>query len=87
MFRRAGRGTKAARRPKLSKRVYFGLTTPGRSLPLEFWRWEIVEQTGWTLEYVDALSVGDLFEYWQIIDGRNKAEAEGRQVKTKWRKR
>jgi hypothetical protein len=32
------------------------------------------------LEYVDALSVADLFEYWQIIDGRNKAAAEGRKV-------
>jgi hypothetical protein len=56
------------------------LTTPGHSIPLEYWRWYIVENTGWSLEYVDALSLADLFEYWQIIDGRNKARAEGRKV-------
>ena len=56
------------------------MTTPGHSIPLEYWRWYIVENTGWSLEYVDALSLADLFEYWQIIDGRNKARAEGRKV-------
>jgi hypothetical protein len=33
---------------------------------------------GWTLDYIDSLSVADLFEYWQIIDGRNKALNESR---------
>ena len=26
------------------------------SMPHEFWRWELIQETGWTLDQVDALS-------------------------------
>lgn len=58
-----------------------------RPLPLEFWRWELAREFGWTLEYIDGLSLQDMVEYWQIVDGRNKANAENNKVKVKWRKR
>jgi hypothetical protein len=45
---------------------------------LEFWRWEIARRFGWTLEYVDGLSLADLFEFWQIEDGRSKAQQENK---------
>lgn len=43
------------------------------SMPYEFWRWEIVNETGWTLDYVDALSVADMNEWLHIRDGKAKA--------------
>lgn len=42
-------------------------------MPLEYWRWELVKETGWTLEYIDALSVADLHEWMQVRDGKAKA--------------
>ena len=36
-------------------------------------RWELAERFGWTLEYIDALKLGDLHEYIQVVDGRGKA--------------
>lgn len=42
-------------------------------MPWEYWRWELVKETGWTLEYVDALSVGDFAEWIQVRDGKAKA--------------
>jgi len=47
----------------------------GAELPLEVLRWQIAERFGWTLEYVDALNVGDLHELIQIDDGKAKARA------------
>ena len=47
-------------------------------MPLEYWRWELARTFGWSLEYIDGLSLADLFEYWQIEDGINKAAADGR---------
>jgi hypothetical protein len=41
-------------------------------LPWEFWRWQIAERFGWTLDTVDALSMGDLGEWFQIEDARAK---------------
>jgi hypothetical protein len=38
--------------------------------------WELVEDTGWTLEYIDSLPFGKIHERLQVIDGRNKANAE-----------
>jgi hypothetical protein len=39
-------------------------------------RWNIAERFGWTLDEVDALTVSDLFDLFQIDDGRGKARAE-----------
>ena len=33
----------------------------------------MAEKFGWTLEYIDALPLGDIIDYWQIQDGREKA--------------
>lgn len=41
-------------------------------MPYEFWRWELAAKFGWTLEYIDALSVADFNEYIQVMDGRAK---------------
>ena len=43
------------------------------SMPHEFWRWELVQDTGWTLDQVDALSVKDWNDWLQIRDGKAKA--------------
>ena len=49
------------------------------SPPLEYWRWHMAEQYGWTLDYVDSLSLEDMTEYYQVQDGLHKAQAEMRQ--------
>lgn len=43
------------------------------SMPYEFWKWELVQDTGWTLEQVDALSVKDFNDWLHIRDGKAKA--------------
>jgi len=48
------------------------------SPPLEYWRWHLAEQYGWTLDYVDSLSLADMTEYYQVQDGLGKARAEMR---------
>jgi len=35
----------------------------------------MAETFGWTLEYIDALSIADLHEYIQVLDGRAKGDA------------
>jgi hypothetical protein len=42
-------------------------------MPWEFWRWQIAEQYHWTLDQVDAISMDDLKEYFQVMDGKYKA--------------
>lgn len=54
-------------------------------MPHEFWRWELVQDTGWTLDQVDALSVKDRNDWLQIRDG--KAKARGFMSKQKNRSR
>lgn len=44
-------------------------------MPDAWWRWKIAQEFGWTLEQVDALSVADMHEYWQIRDGEANAQA------------
>ena len=44
-----------------------------QGMPMEYWRWELVKETGWTLDYVDALSIADWNEWLQVRDGMNKA--------------
>jgi len=35
-------------------------------------RWQIAEATGWALEYIDALSFEDIWEFLNVRDGLNK---------------
>jgi hypothetical protein len=44
-----------------------------RGLPFEFYRWVLAEKFGWSLEYIDSLSMADLHEYFHVQDGRQKA--------------
>jgi len=37
--------------------------------PVERYLWELVFATGWTLEYVEALSIEKLHEYLNVVDG------------------
>jgi hypothetical protein len=37
--------------------------------------WNLAERFGWTLEYVEGLTMGKLREFSQIEDGRAKAKA------------
>ena len=55
----------------LSKRVYEGYVGIS-DMPAEFYRWMWAEQFGWTLEEADRVSVADLHEYLQVMDGRYK---------------
>jgi hypothetical protein len=36
-------------------------------------RWQMAEQFGWSLEYIDSLTIADLHEYLQIEHGKGKA--------------
>ena len=44
--------------------------------PPEYWRWKLAEKFGWTLDYIDALSIGDFNEYIQVADGTAKGLAD-----------
>lgn len=37
-------------------------------------RWKVVKITGWTLDYIDSLPLGKLYECIQIEDGLTKAQ-------------
>lgn len=60
--------------PKLSQSVWKGLKY-GKPLPSQYIVWELVFRTGWTLEYIRSLSMQDIQDYQQIIDGMKKAGA------------
>lgn len=46
-------------------------------MPLELLRWNLAEKFGWTLDYIDGLSLEDLNEYIRIMDGRATANKPG----------
>ena len=46
----------------------------GKPAPVELIRWSLVERFGWTLPDIDAMSVEDLHQLYQIDDGRAKAK-------------
>lgn len=51
------------------------LSFPGQaSIPFEYTRWKLAEKFGWTLEYIDSLSLQDMQDYWQIQDGIGRAD-------------
>jgi hypothetical protein len=35
----------------------------------------MARETGWSLEYIDGLSLADWHEYWQVTDGEARARA------------
>jgi len=42
-------------------------------VPWEYWRWQLVSETGWTLDVIDAMPVSDFAEWIQVRDGKAKA--------------
>jgi len=42
-------------------------------MPYALLRWRIARETGWTLEYIDGLSLADIHEREQVLDGEAKA--------------
>jgi len=42
-------------------------------MPLEYLRWKLAEQFGWSLEYIDQLSIQTIHEYLQVEDGKMRA--------------
>jgi hypothetical protein len=43
------------------------------SMPVEKIRWDLAERFGWTLDYIDALEMGDFHEFLQVQDGISKS--------------
>ena len=39
-------------------------------VPKELMKWELAKEFGWTLDYIDSLSLQDVHEYYQIKDGK-----------------
>ncbi len=66
---------------KLGKRIYNWLTyyhdpddpTTGADIA-EYWTWNLVEKTGWTLEYIDALPIERIHNWMLIRDAEAKAK-------------
>ena len=55
----------------------------GKPVPMGDWwadmRWKIAGQTGWTLEYIDGLSLEAVWQYLSVADGRTKAQSKPKQ--------
>jgi len=49
------------------------LKKEGEPAPFEMVRWHLAETFGWSLEYIDSMSFQDVYEYFQIAEGKNKA--------------
>lgn len=65
-------GSKVQPAKKLVKAAWLALVFNAPP-PWELVRWDIVEQTGWTLEYVDALDVNEVYKRSDILTARAKA--------------
>jgi hypothetical protein len=44
-----------------------------KSPPFALVRWSMAERFGWTLDYIDSLSVEDLLEFYAVEEGKEKA--------------
>lgn len=44
------------------------LSFDGKPMPDEYWRWRLALDTGWTLDYIDGLSLKDFHDYLQVMD-------------------
>lgn len=49
----------------------------GEPAPYEMIVWDLVFRTGWTIEYIENMSVARLDEYIQICEGYQKAMSNG----------
>jgi hypothetical protein len=45
----------------------------GGSVPHDVLIWDIVEATGWTMEYIYSLPLETIYQWMSIRDGRSKA--------------
>ena len=52
----------------------------GDPAPWEYWRWQLVKELSWSLAEVDALSLADFHEWFQVRDGVLKAAGVGVKV-------
>jgi len=50
-------------------------------VPAETVIWDLVERTGWTLEYIDSLPIQKLHDWLRIDDGKGKAHQSMRKRK------
>jgi hypothetical protein len=53
----------------------------GAGVPADVITWQLVEQTGWTLEYIDSLPLARVHQWLSIQDGLSKARASQRKSK------
>jgi hypothetical protein len=40
--------------------------------PYELIRWQFAQRFGWSLEYIDSLTLADIDEYYEVMDGHAK---------------
>lgn len=52
--------------------MYTGLIDEDEPVPWEYTRWQLAKAYGWTLEYIDSLSIGDIREWYQVTDATAK---------------
>lgn len=49
----------------------------GEPAPHELVVWDLVFRTGWTIEYIESLSVERIYEYFELREGLEKALGNG----------
>jgi hypothetical protein len=59
--------------PKLIRAAWKAFKFPASTPPWALIRWDIAEQTGWTLEYIDSLDINDIYERSDILTARAQA--------------
>jgi len=42
-------------------------------MPFEYIRWRLAEDFGWTLDYIDNLSMAEVEKWLQVEDGKGRA--------------
>jgi hypothetical protein len=47
----------------------------GDAQPTEYSRWNLAERFGWSLEYVDGMSLDNLHEFLQVQTGKEAASS------------
>lgn len=69
----AKESARAIVRPKrLAERAYL-FYKMGAPAPSEILKWTLAEKFGWTLEYIEGLSMAQIHEYYQLQDAKYKA--------------
>ena len=63
---------RAAYPPKLAERTYLSLRF-GAPAPFEYLVWRLAPETGWTLDYIESLTMQQWHDYLQIRDAKAKA--------------